>query len=125
MHFRDRLEITLMERNDGSRITIHRVKKRQVGEAEVGCRHDAIQILYKESTTRTGNVHGAYLAGLLGRHGFAVTDGDAIKNTPLMHLCVTKAGGEVTREDVVAVLESDPEIDVSGIDLPEGHTGSE
>lgn len=114
-----------MERNDGSRITVFRVQKRQVGEANVGCDRDAIQILYKESTTRTGTVNGAYLTALLRKNGFQVKEGDAIEGTPARHLCITKVDGDATREEIVAVLQSDDEIDLSNIDRPEGNKGSE
>ena len=39
-----------------SRITIHRVGRREPGEANVGCGPNDIQICYKEETWRGGEI---------------------------------------------------------------------
>jgi hypothetical protein len=111
-----------MERNMASKLTIHKV---QPGEAKVGCDPRGVQIFYKESTTLKGNPNLVYLSDLLKKHGFQVKEGDQVSDTPLRFLCVAKAGGTVTREDVLKVLQEDQEIDLTNVNRPEGNRGSE
>jgi hypothetical protein len=117
------MEVTIM----GSPIRVHKVGRREPGEANVGCDRDAVQICYKEDTTRPGNhnINGDYLATLLNKHGFEVTAGDDVSGTPLRYLCIHKADGTATRDEIVAVLEQDPEIDLTNIHRREGNQGSE
>ena len=111
-----------MERNMASKITVHKV---QPGEARVGCDPTGVQIFLKESTNYKGNPNLTYLSDLLGKHGFQVKEGDQVSDTPLRYLCIAKADGTVTRQDVLTVLESDEEIDLSNVDQPEGNLGNE
>ena len=116
-----------MRNKMGSPIRVHKIGRRQPGEANVGCDRDAVQICYKEDTTLPGNhnVNGDYLAALLTKQAFEVTAGDEVPGTPLRYLCVRKAGGVATREDIFTVLEQDAEIDLTNIDKLEGNPGSE
>src|SRR5262249_38990320 len=103
-------------------ITIHKV---QQGEGKAGCDPRGVQILYKESRLVGGNPDGAYLAELLSKHGLEATDGAEVSVTPMRYLCVRKPGEQLKRDDVLAILEQDQEIDLGGVHRPEGHLGSD
>ncbi len=109
-----------MERNLANRIAILKV---QAGTAEVDCDPNGVQIFYQESTIRSGDPNAAYLGGLLRKHGFQICDGKRLTDHPMRYLCVSKAGGTV--EDVLKVLGEDMEIDLSGVNLPEGSRESQ
>lgn len=112
-----------MRQNFGSKITVHRVPKRELGKAIVGCARDAIQICYKKDTSRSGNPNCAYLSDLLRSHGFEVKEGDAVPGTTLRYLCIVKAGGIATKDDVLLVLQKDHEIDLTNVNARDGHNG--
>jgi hypothetical protein len=111
----------------GNPIRIHKLTRREPGEANVGCDHDAVQVCYKADTTRPEypNLNGEYLAALLTKQGFTVAAGEEVAGTPLMYLCVGKAVGTATRDEVVAVLKRDANIDLTNIDRIEGTRGSD
>lgn len=109
-----------MKRSSGSLITVHKV---QPGEAKVGCDPRGVQIFYKEITTSSGHPNFIYLGDLLRGKGLSVKAGDSVSGTPLRYLCVSKPGGNLTREEVLEFLAADSEIDLTNVDRPEGNLG--
>ena len=110
-----------MQRDIASRITIHKV---QPGETRVGCHPGGVQIFYKESTTIGGDPNLLYLRTLIENHGFEATEGDSVQDTPLKYLCVARLSGSVSKEEILALLAQDQEIDLSNVNRPEGYQGN-
>lgn len=107
-------------RNRGSKITVRRVEQ---GNRQGGCNPSGVQVQFKESLSSQGNPNLEYLRTLLEGKGYEVTEGARVKNTPFLRICVVKGTGQIQRKEVLAVLREDPEIDLSGMDQPEGMQG--
>ena len=108
-------------RSSGSMITVRRIER---GNEQGGCNpRGGVQVQFKESLSSEGNPNREYLRTLLEGKGYEVTEGARVKNTPFLRLCVVKGKGQILRAEVLAVLREDPEIDLSGVDQPEGTQG--
>jgi len=105
----------------GSKITVH---KAEPGESNVGCNPRGVQLFSKENMNVEGDQKLAYISDLSQGHGFRVTEGDRLPETPLRYLCVGRADGTVNREEVLEVLKDDEEIYLGNVDRPEGNQAS-
>jgi len=72
-----------------------------------------VRLSYKEEYLVSGEPKARYLRNLLEARGFKVEPGDQIENTPFRSLVVSKENTCLTRDEVVAVLRADDEIDLA------------
>jgi hypothetical protein len=122
-HFGSRLYAFQWERarKMGSRITVRSVELIERGKAGSGGKQHAVQISYKEDTTLTGphKANGEYLARLLKENGYEATEREHAPNTPFRCLRVSNPELGATKEEVLAVLRRDEEIDLTTVERPE------
>jgi len=90
-------------------IRVHRVER---GEAHKGCTPSGVMILFRDSENQGGEAT-EYLRSLFKDRGYTVKDG--ITDDALARLCIIRSGqkpGRLEPEEILAILQDDPEIDL-------------
>jgi hypothetical protein len=93
-------------------IRIHRIER---GEAPKGCAPTGIMILFRDSENQGGEAT-EYLRSLFKDRGYTVTDGEG--DDGLGRLCIVRPGqkpGRFEPEEILAIMQDDPEIDLSSL----------
>jgi hypothetical protein len=92
------------------------------GNRRCGCKPRGVKVVFKETSNDWGNPNMEYLRTFLENKGYAVTEGTGVKKIPYLCLCVVKGRRQIKRDEVLAVLGENPEIDLSRIDKGDGKT---
>lgn len=98
--------------NMAAAITVLNVEQ---GQGKYGCQPRGVQLLFVESSTIEGKPNLEYLRSFLEAQGFQVKEGAPVEGVPFLRLCVTKAQGQLTRAEMLALLEKNPQLDLSKI----------
>jgi len=96
-------------RNSGSKITVRSVKQ---GNPQGDSDPRGVRIEFKESIIKEGGPNAAHLRTLLESKGYEVMEGAGVENTPFLSLRVVKGERQIQREEVLAILREDPDIDL-------------